>query len=172
MAEQPSPQSWRWPFVSLALLVGLFLTESLGYRVTQLEAGFGAFFVYGLLSFASIFITAKFAPSRRLPIAIECAILMAIFPTYRIVYSVYHLVLFKELAISILLSIGWTAGIIVGAIAAVFLVRRNWLANPEEKYPERGSTWARATGLILLPVAWVIGESMFLVFYEYSLNPP
>ena len=106
---------------------------------------------YTLTGFLPVYLAAKLAPSRQLPLAIESALLVA---AWAVALCVLIIVLWRGGAVSgnvVALALGYNLVTLGGAASAVWLVKRNRAADPE-----RGSTWARATGLIL-PVALFAG---------------
>ena len=106
---------------------------------------------YALTGFLPVCLAAKVAPSRQLPLAIECALLVAAWAVSICVLTIF---LWRDGSVSgdlVVLAFGYNLVTLGGTASAVWLVKRNRAADPE-----RGSTWARATGLIF-PVALFVG---------------
>ena len=106
---------------------------------------------YTLTGFLPVYLAAKLAPSRQLPLAIESALLVA---TWAVSVCVLIIVQWRGGAVSgnvVASFLGYNLATLGGAASSVWLVKRNRAADPE-----RGSTWARATGL-MLPVALFAG---------------
>ncbi len=106
---------------------------------------------YTLTGFLPVYLAAKIAPSRQLPLAIECALMVA---AWAVALCVVTMFLWRDGSVSedvVVLALGYNFATLGGAASAVWLVKRNRAADPE-----RGSTWARATGLIF-PVALFAG---------------
>ena len=101
-----------------------------------------------------------------MPLAIESALLVA---AWAVSLCVLIIVLWRDGSVSgdvVVLAFGYNLVTLGGAASAVWLVKRNRAADPE-----RGSTWARATGLIL-PVALfagIVAEGyMYIEGYMYT----
>ena len=102
---------------------------------------------YTLAGFIPVYLAGKVAPSRQLPLAVECALLVATYTIGVAVLVVLNWLGGSEPVVVLVIALGHSFVTLVAAAWAVWLVRRNRVANPE-----RGSTWVRATGL-MLPVA-------------------
>ena len=146
---QPRWSGWRWPLVIPAFIAGWIITNWAPYIGTRSEYQLDELIwaEYTLAGFIPVVLAGKVAPSRQLPLAIECALLVAAWIAGSWVYLIAE---WREgrmpvdVAAFVLLYNFLT---LTGAASAVWLVKRNRVG-----YPERGSTWARATGLAL-PVA-------------------
>ena len=76
--EASSPlQRWRWFLVATGFALGVVVYD----RVIDLNpSGIGLELIaYPLAGFVAVFLPGRIAPSRQLPIALECALLVATF---------------------------------------------------------------------------------------------
>ncbi len=74
----PRWSKWRWPLVIPAFLVGWFIarwTPFIGTLTGYQDEGL-IWAGYTLAGFIPVYLAAKVAPSRQLPLAIECALLV------------------------------------------------------------------------------------------------
>ena len=104
---------------------------------------------YVLAGFIPVYLAGKVAPSRQFPLAIECALLVA---AWHITGGVLLISSWRDNtwsgeATAFVIELSYILLTLLTSAWAVWLVRRKRAADPE-----RGSTWARATGLVL-PVA-------------------
>ena len=132
-----------------ALLLGWFIAKWAPYiGISTGDTQEGLVWVsYTLAGFIPVYLAAKVAPSRQLPLAIVCALLVAAWHISLCVVLLFH---WRDGSTSGGVSafvLGYNFASVAGAASAVWLVKRKRAADPEG-----GSTWARATGL-MLPVA-------------------
>ena len=139
---------WRWPLVVPVFFAGW----SFYIWVPTIVDWIGLVWaVHTLGGFIPVYLTAKVAPSRQLPIAIECALLVGAWAIGLSVLIVFYWRDGTDYEGAVLAYVlGYQLVALGGAAWAVWLVKRKRSADPE-----RGSTWARATG-IMLPVFGLI----------------
>ena len=140
---------WRWPLVIPAFLAGWAVANwapLIGTRAEYYEEGL-VWIGYTLAGFFPVYLAGKIAPSRQLPLAVECALLVA---AYSVAVGIIQIFVWRDGTgpwVVLALASGYRFATLAGAASAVWLVKRRRAADPE-----RGSTWARATG-VMLPVA-------------------
>lgn len=152
----PRWSRWRWPLVIPVFLAGWVIANwapLIGTRTEYQEEGL-IWIGYTLAGFIPVYLAGKVAPSRQLPLAIECALLVGAFTISVAVLVVLNWLGGSEPVVVLAVALGYSFATLAAAAWAVWLVRRKRAADPE-----RGSTWAQATG-VMLPVA--------LFFYIYA----
>ena len=143
---EPRWSRWRWPLVIPAFLAGWTLSK--WAPLIGARTGYGEevpiWTGFVLTGFIPVYLAGKIAPSRQLPLAMECALLVA---AYAIATATLDILFWRDSTypwVVLALRLGYDLATLAGAASAVWLVKRRRAADPE-----RGSTWARATGMIL-----------------------
>lgn len=141
--------SWRWFLVIPAFLVGWFLARWLPIVGTRSDQGEAGYLVVGfmLFGFLPVYLAGRVAPSSRLLIAVESALLVAVWIAMALIFAANN---WSEQTYSLAgraYFLGYNFLALLNAGVAVWRVNRN---RTERRETTR--KWAFVTAL-LLPVA-------------------